>query len=111
LRRSWLKKNFSRDEHDQTGILASASILTPAFPSFRLVALGVCSRYSGATVPDSHRVPRHLTVIFGGKISRRFKEHILFTRNKKNFQVKFSARGKLALKRQHLHNVVPIFIL
>jgi hypothetical protein len=28
-----------------------------------LVALGVCSRYSGATVPDSHRVPRHLIVM------------------------------------------------
>jgi hypothetical protein len=45
------------DECNQTGILTSASILAPAFPNFRLVALGVCSRYSGATVPDSHRVP------------------------------------------------------
>jgi hypothetical protein len=45
------------DECNQTGILTSASILAPAFPSFRSVALGVCSRYSGATVPDSHRVP------------------------------------------------------
>jgi hypothetical protein len=45
------------DEHNQTGILTSASILTPAFPNFHPVALGICSRYSGATVPDSHRVP------------------------------------------------------
>jgi len=45
------------DEHTQTGILTSASNLTPAFPSLRTVALGICSRYSGATVPDSHRVP------------------------------------------------------
>ena len=45
------------DECIQTGILTSASNLTPAFPNFRSVALGICSRYSGATVPDSHRVP------------------------------------------------------
>jgi hypothetical protein len=45
------------DEHNQTGILTSASNLTPAFPNFHPVALGICSRYSGATVPDSHRVP------------------------------------------------------
>jgi hypothetical protein len=53
----WPEKIPSRDEHNQTGILTSASNLTPAFPIFRPVALGVCSRYSGATVPDSHRVP------------------------------------------------------
>jgi len=51
------------DEHNQTGILTSASNLTPAFPNVRSVALGVCSRYSGATVPESHRVPRHLTAL------------------------------------------------
>jgi hypothetical protein len=45
------------DERNQTGILTSASNLTPAFPDFHPVALGICSRYSGATVPDSHRVP------------------------------------------------------
>jgi hypothetical protein len=45
------------DEHNQTGILTSASNLTPVFPDFHPVTLGVCSRYSGATVPDSHRVP------------------------------------------------------
>jgi hypothetical protein len=48
---------FGHDEHNQTGILTSASNLTPAFPDFQPVALGICSRYSGATVPDSHRVP------------------------------------------------------
>jgi hypothetical protein len=69
----------NRDEHNQTGILTSASILTPAFPSFHLVALEVCSRYSGATVPDSHRVPRHLTVINGGNNSTLFKERFFFT--------------------------------
>jgi len=47
----------NHDEHNQTGILTSASNLTPAFPNFHPVALGICSRYSGATVPDSHRVP------------------------------------------------------
>jgi len=45
------------DERNPTGILTSASILAPAFPGFRWVALGVCSRYSGATVPEFHRVP------------------------------------------------------
>ena len=45
------------DECIQTGILTSASNLTPVFPSFRSVTLGVCSRYSGATVSDFHRVP------------------------------------------------------
>lgn len=45
------------DECNQTGILTSASNLTPAFPGLCPVALGICSRYSGATVPDSHRVP------------------------------------------------------
>jgi hypothetical protein len=48
---------FGPDEHNQTGILTSASNLTPAFPFLRTVALGICSRYSGATVPDLHRVP------------------------------------------------------
>ena len=45
------------DEHSQTGILTSASNLTSVFPVFRPVTLEACSRYSGATVPDSHRVP------------------------------------------------------
>jgi hypothetical protein len=51
-------RNFSAlTSANQTGILASASNLTPVFPDFRPVTLGACSRYSGATVPDSHRVP------------------------------------------------------
>jgi len=49
--------NPESDECDQTDILTSASNLIPAFPIFQPVALGICSRYSGATVPDSHRVP------------------------------------------------------
>jgi len=79
-----------RDEHNQTGILASASNLAPVFPRFRVVTLGVRSRYSGATVPDSHRVPRHLTAISGGNIPAGFKEHILFTLNKNYSKLKFS---------------------
>jgi hypothetical protein len=77
------------DEHNQTGILTSASNLTPAFPSFHLVALGVCSRYSGATVPDSHRVPRHMTAIVCGKLFPLFQRTILFTPIKKSFQENF----------------------
>ena len=33
-----------------------------AFP-ICIGGIGNCSRYSGATVPDSHRVPRHLTAL------------------------------------------------
>jgi hypothetical protein len=55
LRRS--APNSGADEHSQIGILTSASDRLPAFPIFGPVALGICSRYSGATVPDSHRVP------------------------------------------------------
>ena len=80
------------DECNQTGILTSASNLTPAFPSFRSVALGVCSRYSGATVPDSHRVPRHLTAMVGGILSAGFKEQFLFTRNNFFSKQKICAR-------------------
>jgi hypothetical protein len=57
LRRSRTEKIPGRDEHNQTGILTSASDRLPAFLVTRPVALGICSRYSGATVPDSHRVP------------------------------------------------------
>ena len=52
-----------RDEHSQTGILTSASNRIPAFPIRFGGTLGICSRYSGATVPDFHRVPRHLTAM------------------------------------------------
>ena len=49
----------NRDEHSQTDILTSASYRLPAFPPPQsgAVASGICSRYSGATVPDFHRVP------------------------------------------------------
>ena len=49
----------NRDERSQTDILTSASNRLPAFPPPQsgAVALGICSRYSGATVPDFHRVP------------------------------------------------------
>ena len=80
------------DERNQTGILTSASNLTPAFP-LASVALGICSRYSGATVPDSHRVPRHLTAIVGGNFSAGFKERFLSTPNK-NFPSK-NFRGQI----------------
>jgi hypothetical protein len=79
----------NRDEHNQTGILTLASILTPAFPSLGLVALEVCSRYSGATVPDSHRVPRHLTAMVCGKLFPPFQRTVLFTPSKKYFQDNF----------------------
>jgi len=38
LRRSRLERITSHDEHNQTGILTSASNLTPAFPFLRTVA-------------------------------------------------------------------------
>jgi malate dehydrogenase len=72
--------SFDRDERIQTGILTSASNLFP--PSRFLGGIGSCSRYSGATVPDFHRVPRHLTAIFAEINSRCFKERFLFTRIK-----------------------------
>jgi hypothetical protein len=47
-----------RDEHSQTGILTPASnLIPPSHSALRNSGLGICSRYSGATVPDSHRVP------------------------------------------------------
>ncbi len=47
------------DEHSQTGILTSASNRLPAFPSRTAEQWPweFVSRYSGATVPDFHRVP------------------------------------------------------
>ena len=49
-------ETFGADERNQTGILTSASCL---FPPSRPIGSGIgsCSRNSGATVPDSHRVP------------------------------------------------------
>ena len=79
----------NRDEHSQTDILTSASNRLPAFPSrfCGTVALGICSRYSGATVPDFHRVPRHLTAMMDGQTPVPFKEQSVFTLNK-NFAKK-----------------------
>jgi len=54
------------------------------------VALGVCSRYSGATVPDSHRVPRHLTALIGGNFPAGFKERFISTPNNLFSKLKLS---------------------
>ena len=54
------RKNEASDERNQTGILTFGLNLAPAFPiSSRTDQwhLGLVSRYSGATVPDSHGVP------------------------------------------------------
>jgi len=51
------RRHNNRDERSQTGILTSASNRLPAFPIRFGGTLGICSRYSGATVPDFHRVP------------------------------------------------------
>jgi len=51
----------NRDEHNQTGILTWG--LTSLPPSQRLTRQWpweFVARYSGATVPESHGVPRHL---------------------------------------------------
>src|ERR1039457_4285895 len=56
-------ETFEADERSQTGILTLASDLFPPSRSARNSGIGNCSRYSGATVPDFHRVPRHLTAL------------------------------------------------
>ncbi len=66
-------ESFGTDERSQTGILTLASDLFPPSRSLRTSGIGNCSHYSGATVPDLHRVPRHVTAI-GGIASARFKE-------------------------------------
>jgi hypothetical protein len=73
----------NRDEHSQTGILTSASSRLPAFPIRFGGTLGICSRYSGATVPDFHRVPRHLTAMTDEQRSS-FSKNSLFLRRIKN---------------------------
>ena len=45
------------DEHGQTGILTSG-LPRSRLPDFRQWRWEFVSRYSGATVPDSHRVPQ-----------------------------------------------------
>ena len=51
------------DEHIQPGILTPDSNLAPAFPALGQWPWEFVIRYSGATVPDSHGVPGHLTVM------------------------------------------------
>jgi hypothetical protein len=54
----WLSFIAGRDEHSQTGILTSGLNLAPAFPVWWYQWLWESvTRYSGATVPDSHGVP------------------------------------------------------
>ena len=47
------------DEHNPTGILTPGLNLSPAFPIADAISGSwkIVSRYSGATVPDSHGVP------------------------------------------------------
>ena len=72
-------ETFGADECSQTVILTSASSLIP--PSqFFTSGIGTCSRYSGATVPDFNRIPRHLTAM-GVIYFARFKERSISTRN------------------------------
>jgi len=50
------------DEHSQIGILTSGLTSLPPSQSFDQWRWEFVSRYSGATVPDSHGVPGHLAV-------------------------------------------------
>jgi hypothetical protein len=52
----------NRDEHSQIGILTSGLTSLPPSQSFDQWRWEFVSRYSGATVPDSHGVPGHLAV-------------------------------------------------
>jgi hypothetical protein len=63
----------NHDEHDQTGILTSG---LPRFrlPDFRQWHWKFVSRYSGATVPDFHRVPCHLSHVGWKNHPLNFKE-------------------------------------
>jgi hypothetical protein len=58
-------ESFGTDERSQIGILTLASNLFPPSRPLRNSGIENCSHYSGATVPDSHRVPRHSTAICG----------------------------------------------
>jgi len=84
LTEKWLRKYSESDECNQTDILTSASNLIPAFPIFRPVALGIRSRYSGATVPDLHRIPWHLTAFKANTLFADFKEQTN-SMSKRNF--------------------------
>jgi hypothetical protein len=48
---------WDHDEHSQTDILTPGFNLAPAFPVFNQWPWEFVTRYSGATVPDSHGVP------------------------------------------------------
>src|SRR5438132_13426860 len=76
---SWTEKLVpglrDRDERSLTGILNWGLNLAPAFPACDQWLWEFVARYSGATVPDSHRVPRHSTAMTDGRgVHRFFKE-------------------------------------
>jgi hypothetical protein len=51
-------ETFGTDERNQAGILTWASnLIPPSRHDEPGSGIGICSRHSGATVPDSHRVP------------------------------------------------------
>jgi hypothetical protein len=58
---------------------------------------GFVARYSGATVPDSHGVPRHLAAKLDGNPSRNFKERFWLIRFKKNCKGNFIDRKILPI--------------
>src|SRR6266550_1442016 len=65
--------------------------LVPAFPSVPHAGPDsglweLVIRYSGATVPDSHGVPWHLTATAGGQLPAVFKERFLVTPRPANCQ-------------------------
>jgi len=63
-------------------------------PHCGTVALGICSRYSGATVPDFHRVPRHLTAMTDEQRSS-FSKNSLYLRRINFLPRKKSLRREL----------------
>jgi hypothetical protein len=73
------------DEHNQADILTSGINLAPAFPVFQWLWESV-TRYSGATVPDSHGVPWRMAVISN------FQRASLFTPKTKVCQENSSSR-------------------
>ena len=81
-------ESFGTDERSQTGILTLASDLFPPSRSLRTSGIGNCSHYSGATVPDLHRVPRHVTAL-SGTASARFKERIWLYLDRPKSQAEF----------------------
>jgi hypothetical protein len=52
-----IQQVWDHDERSQTDILTSGFNLAPAFPAFNQWPWEFVTRYSGATVPDSHGVP------------------------------------------------------